>query len=62
MLADVLRVPIRSTNLEESKFVGGIGRADNNCFHVADVDVAAGNGEGYSKLLLGPYQSIVKPC
>jgi hypothetical protein len=60
-LAYLSCAPTVLTNLEESKLVRRIGRADDDCFNVAHIYITTCNGEGCSKVLSGPYLSMRKP-
>jgi hypothetical protein len=60
-LAYLYYAPISITNLEESELIGRIGRADDDCFNVAYIYITTCNGEGYSKILSGPYATIRRP-
>lgn len=38
------------TNLEEAEFIGSLVGTDDNCLHIADVDIAAGDGQSWDKI------------
>lgn len=40
----------RGANLKEAEFIGSFVRTDNDCFHVTNVDIAAGYSQSWKSI------------